>query len=613
MPPFSNDLIHHHYRIKMLEYVEMEKTYAHIQPTENVELYERHFFMHAEDSFEKQIRTKVENELGEKEREAVQVILTSAKRTQRIPDVAQYMIPEHMGGKGNIPEELMATIDALQVDLKENEVLQYIQSSSNEIRKEAETQESAIISFLKMGYSVLQSIGGVLSSIWDATKKCASSWKCATVSIVTGSVIARALYNAYYGIPMEDTILEIYEFFSLLMKKALWKIKDIAKSFVFQNEEFILGDWSPFQWGYDSALKVVKVQHGLTVAKVGHSVGVSAGTACLGVAGAAATSSATVTAWAGPYALVVGSLSGAVAAAGCYLGVGAVTSAGQAAIMAPEHLTRLALLKKDYLYKEAMVSSGILLTFGMPMFWRVVRRTLQVLGVSKESSEKTIKKLEEAGGIVQGMGHSVHNMEMQAGTAIYKMARETRQTIGKSTGVEQNDVDLGLNYVEEEIKKRVDEQLKKQKKAQQRGISPDQQPENIKKSIEMETLAFIHQDIADGKGIPYIPNEEEEAYEWLIKRRKESEERLNEERGAEMDAPSLTEAEMNKMRVVDLKKELKKRDLSDKGKKTQLFTRLRAAVVKQPVVATTKNTVENSDFSSLSITKFARFRQFVTD
>ena len=611
MPPFSNDLIHHHYRIKMLEYVEMEKTYAHIQPTENVELYERHFFMHAEDSFEKQIRTKVENELGEKEREAVQVILTSAKRTQRIPDVAQYMIPEHMGGKGKIPEELMATIDALQDDLKENEVLQYIQSSPNEIRKEAETQESAIISFLKKGYSVLQSIGGVLSSIWGAAQKCASSWKCATVSIVTGSVIARALYNAYYGIPMEDTILEIYEFFSLLMKKALWKIKDIAKSFVFQNEEFILGDWSPFQWGYDSARKVVTAQHGLTVANAGHEYGYRSAVACASIAGAAATSSATVTAWAGPYALVVGSLAGAVSAAGCYLGVGAAASASQTAIMAPQHLIRLALLKNDWLYKEAMVSSGILLTIGMPMFWRVVRRTLQVLGVSKESSEKTIKKLEEAGGIVQGMAHSVHKMEMRAGTAIYKMARKTRQTFGKSVGLDQKEYNLGL--IELEIKERVDEQLKKQKKAQQRGISPDQQPENIKKSIEMETLAFIHQDIADGKGIPYIPNEEEEAYEWLIKRRKESEERLNEERGAEMDAPSLTEAEMNKMRVVDLKKELKKRDLSDKGKKAQLFTRLRAAVVHQPVVASTKNTVENSDFSSLSITKFARFRQFVTD
>ena len=562
MPPFTNDLIHHHYRIKMLEYVEMEKTYAHIQPTENVELYERHFFMHAEESFDQQIRSKVENELGEKEREAVQVILTSAKRTQRIPDVAQYMIPEHMGGKGKIPEELMATIDALQDDLKENEVLQYIQSSPNEIRKEAETQESAIISFLKKGYSVLQSIGGVLSSIWGAAKKCASSWKCATVSIVTGSVIARALYNAYYGIPMEDTILEIYEFFSLLMKKALWKIKDIAKSFVFQNEEFILGDWSPFQWGYDSARKVVTAQHALTVANAGHSAGLMSGTACASIAGAAATSSATVTAWAGPYALVVGSLSGAVAAAGCYLGAGAAASAGQAAIMAPEHLARLALLKNDWLYKEAMVSSGILLTFGMPMFWRVVRRTLQVLGVSKESSEKTIKKLEEAGGIVQGMGHSVHKMEMQAGTAIYKMARKTRQTFGKSVGLNQTEYNLGL--IELEIKKRVDEQLKKQKKAQQRGISPDQQPENITKSIEMETLAFIHQDIADGKGIPNIPKEEEKAYEWLIKRRKESEERLNEERGAEIE------------------------------------------------IGGTKTTVENSDFSSLSITKFAHFRQFVT-
>ena len=368
----------------MLEYVEMEKTYAHIQPTENVELYERHFFMHAAEPFDQQILSKVENELGEKEREAVQVILTSAKRTQRLPEVTDYMIPEHMGGKGKISEEFMATIDALQFDLKENEVLQYIQSSPNEIRKEAETQESAIISFLKKGYSVLQSIGGVLSSILGAAKKCASSWKCATVAIVTGSVIARALYNAYYGIPMEDTILEIYEFFSLLMKKALWKIKDLAKSFVFQNEEFILGDWSPFQWGYGSAHKVVTAQHALTVANAGHSAGVMSGTACAGIAGTAATGSATVTAWAGPYALVVGSIAGAVAAVGCYLGVGAAASAGQAAIMAPEHLARLALLKNDWLYKEALASSGILLTFGMPMFWRVVRRTLQVLGISEE-------------------------------------------------------------------------------------------------------------------------------------------------------------------------------------------------------------------------------------
>jgi hypothetical protein len=199
----------------------------------------------------------------------------------------------------------------------------------------------------------------------------------------------------------------------------------------------------------------------------------------------------------------------------------------------------------------------------MPMFWRVVRRTLQVLGVSKESSEKTIKKLEEAGGIVQGMAHSVHKMEMQAGTAIYKMARKTRQTFGKSVGLDQKEYNLGL--IELEIKERVDEQLKKQKKAQQRGISPDQQPENITKSIEMETLAFIHQDIADGKGIPNIPNQEEKAYEWLIKRRKENEERLNEERGAEIE------------------------------------------------IGGTKTTVENSDFSSLSITKFAHFRQFVTN
>ena len=42
--------------------------------------------------------------------------------------------------------------------------------------------------------------------------------------------------------------------------------------------------------------------------------------------------------------------------------------------------------------------------------------------------------------------------------------------------------------------------------------------------------------------------------------------------------PSITEAAMKKMRVVDLKKELKKRGLEEKGKKAILFARLKEAV-----------------------------------
>ena len=163
---------------------------------------------------------------------------------------------------------------------------------------------------------------------------------------------------------------------------------------------------------------------------------------------------------------------------------------------------------------------------------------------------------------MQGLGHSVHKMEMQAGTAIYNMARQTRQTVGKSAGLKQKEYNLGL--IESEIKKRVDEQLKKQKKAQKRGISPRTQFENIKKSIEMETLAFIHQDIADGKGIPNIPEDEEKAYEWLKNRRKEKEERLKADLMAEMG------------------------------------------------MGETKTAVDSSNLTSLSIAKFAHFRQFVT-
>ena len=40
--------------------------------------------------------------------------------------------------------------------------------------------------------------------------------------------------------------------------------------------------------------------------------------------------------------------------------------------------------------------------------------------------------------------------------------------------------------------------------------------------------------------------------------------------------PSLTEAQMKKMKVADLKKQLKKRKLDQKGKKAVLLARLRA-------------------------------------
>lgn len=551
MPPH---FLHTAFSEQMKHWKALEKKYEHVVPTEDISVHEKRFFQHAEprrtDHSTGDLRDSTRKILDD-----MPAYIGTPEDRGRTRDTVESVLNVSRDGWGGLhkltrdiyadhkdPAEVFEQrgpiIENAYADhAKYAEFDKYLanpQGGPDEVVEEvSEVAEQAIpeiaakilakktswiSSLLSYGYSLWDSIKSFMNNVWSVIVECSSSWKCWTLAVLTAGLIGRAVYCAYEGgCELSQDLIWLFEWVSMQMKKAMLNIMDIFpskdrvsekvfdlyKGLMYQNKEFILGDYSPFKIMYDNQADILRTAHQLTIGKTGAMAGITAGApaamGCYTVASGAAGAGLAGGAITGPGAFIISAIAGAGAGALCALGVGggaaAGAAAGQAALLSAEHASTLSALYAEKLLLEQYAVRAFLGSTVSYFLSKIVHGIWYKIGASKKSAKQVVKKLEEGVGVIGNIGKQVAKTKIGVYRGIAQEAKSMRKQVEGAAGLTHSDGgDFLMRYVDRDLVDLKTKETRSRKRAKEKGMNYDDNP-NLSREEKKNFLRFVREDM----------------------------------------------------------------------------------------------------------------------